>query len=160
MRTQAPYAAVSRPASRARVAGGKSTHRTKVSLGQPGSGCSGTKIVRRIRSLLPFLIQQLRKRFTILCAIVFGPFRAAVFLLARSAAIEIVAEFGHLLRHDQVRVRVFVEVVLLECFQRFARASLACGIVQGSLFVRLPDTSRFAACHLVGVEFTRLFTGW
>uniref|UniRef100_A0A2M3ZUU7 Putative secreted peptide n=1 Tax=Anopheles braziliensis TaxID=58242 RepID=A0A2M3ZUU7_9DIPT len=48
-------------------------------------------------------------------------------------------------------MRILVVVVLLECFQRLPCTPLTRSIVQCSLFIRLPNASRFTARHILSL---------
>lgn len=157
VRGQAPNATIPSSARRARVVGRKPTYRAKVALRNPRrwhlrwsvAGHRLAAIVVHLATCQMFavLLQQLRKAFAIARLHVVGGFAFVVLLAIGARLLEAVVELGHLLRHDQIGVRIIVEVVLLQGLQCFARPAVARRIVEHAFLVGVLDTIWLAGGH-------------
>lgn len=147
MSVQTAETTVSGAASDATVFGEIATYRTKVSSWFGGLGRQGTTVIGWIWILYLFFLQELHEIFTVFGTVIVGTFSLALILIFD--AFNTVMEFGQLLRHHKVSMWIFMKIVLLESFQRFADTSLACDLVKHPLLVNIPNTIRFtSSAHL------------
>lgn len=94
---------------------------------------------------LPVILNHLLETLPILNLIIF---RVSFTLLTPSPRFQIIIKFGHLLAHNQIRVRIFMEVVGLQVLQEFAQTPPPRRVVDDALTLIFAKSRRPATYHL------------
>lgn len=158
MNAQTSNATIPCTAHGARVIWWKATNSTKMSFRPFWFLCLCSAVAWLIRFFIchPFVFQQLKETFSIFCSneiTIFAlDFTATSVCLVRQCFIE----FRHLFWHHQISMRIIMEIVLLQCIQRFSDATNARRLIKYTLLISIFNTNRFTGCHFSDNSVLRL----